>query len=281
MIRSEILETGEQARQRIRTGQWLGPTAGLAPGFVQANLVILPERWAQDFLRFCQLNPRPMPILEVLGPGNPHPQRVAHHADLRTDLPRYRVYREGKMVDEPTDLRHLWQPDWVAFLLGCSFTTEHQLVQQGVRVRHIEQGQNVPMYKTRWLCKPGGRFRGPLVVSMRPIARKHVARSYAVTSRFPLAHGAPVHWGDASRLGIKDLSAPDYGEPIKILDDEIPVFWACGVTPQAALAIVQPEIAVTHAPGHMFITNWKDTDIDGKTVDDVDQDAEDFSVWEL
>ena len=245
-------------RAAARSGRLTGPTAGLARGFVQANLVILPADWAFDFLLFCVRNPQACPLLEVTDPGSTEPRALAPGADLRTDLPRYAVYRRGEKTAEPYELTEIWQPDWVSFLLGCSFTFEQALLEAGLPVRHLEQGVNVPMYRTHRPCQPAGRFTGPLVVSMRPMTPEKALRAALITSRFPQAHGAPVHAGDPAALGIRDLSQPDYGQAVEIRPGEIPVFWACGVTPQAALRQARPPLAVTHAPGHMFVTDWRD-----------------------
>ncbi|SMC04654.1 Uncharacterized protein YcsI, UPF0317 family [Sulfobacillus thermosulfidooxidans DSM 9293] len=253
--------TSQEARGLIREGQWVGPTSGIALGYVQANLVILRKDIARDFYTFCQLNPRPMPLLDMTEPGDPIPRNVAKDADLRTDLPRYRVYRQGVLVDEPTDLRALWEDDFVAFVLGCSFTTEHQLLEHGVRLRHLEQGRNVPMFKTAMPCHASQSFHGPLVVSMRPIERTQVSLAEEITSHYPLAHGGPIHIGDPAVLGIADICHPDYGDAIELQDNEVPVFWACGVTPQAVIQEMAPDIAITHAPGHMFITDLRDDQI--------------------
>ncbi len=251
----------QEARGLIREGQWIGPTSGIALGNVQANLVILRKDMAADFHTFCQLNPRPLPLLDMTEPGDPVPRNVAKEADLRTDLPRYRVYRYGVLVDEPSDLHALWENDFVAFVLGCSFTTEQQLLEQGVRLRHLEQGRNVPMFKTAVACHPSHLFHGPLVVSMRPIERTQVALAEDITSHYPLAHGGPIHIGDPAILGIADICQPDYGDAIALQDNEVPVFWACGVTPQAVIQDMAPDIAITHAPGHMFITDVRDDQI--------------------
>ena len=247
---------GEAARLMIRAGAWRGPTAGLAPGFVQANLVVLPPGSAGDFRLFCERNPRPCPLLDVTAAGCPVPDpSLAANADLRTDLPRYRVYRDGRLAEEVEDLLDAWRPDFVAFLLGCSFTFEGALVAAGIPVRHLECGSNVPMYRTTVACRPAGALAGPLVVSMRPIPRRLVAQAVAITARFPHAHGAPVHAGDPAALGIQALDRPDYGDPVPIRGDEIPLFWACGVTAQAAAEAAGVPLMSTHAPGHMFITD--------------------------
>ncbi len=251
-------------RAEIRAGRWTRPTAGLVPGYVQANVVILPERYAPEFLRFCEQNPKPCPLLDVTDPGDPVPRRAAPEADLRTDLPRYRVYRDGRLVEERTDILDLWQPDLVGFLLGCSFTFEAALVRAGIPVRHLELGCNVPMYITNRPCVPAGPFSGPLVVSMRPIRKEDVARAVAITARYPFAHGAPVHVGDPAELGIRDLTRPDYGDPVPILADEVPVFWACGVTPQAVALKARLPLMITHAPGHMFLTDLREEKLMGR-----------------
>jgi len=240
----------------IRAGAWRGPTAGLAPGFVQANLVVLPAGSAGDFRIFCERNPRPCPLLDVTTAGCSVPDPgLAANADLRTDLPRYRIYRDGRLAEEVEDLLDAWQPDWVAFLLGCSFTFEGALLAAGIPVRHLECGSNVPMYRTTVACRPAGALAGPLVVSMRPIPRGLVAQAVAITARFPHAHGAPVHAGDPAGIGIEALDRPDYGDPVPIEPDEVPVFWACGVTAQAVAEAARIPLMITHAPGHMLVTD--------------------------
>jgi uncharacterized protein YcsI (UPF0317 family) len=245
-------------RAAIRAGQWDGPTAALAPGYAQANLVALPVADAFDFLRFCVANPRPCPVLEVGEPGSFEPVQTAPGADLRTDVPRYRVHRDGGLVDELTDVKDVWREDLVAFLIGCSFTFERALLAAGLPVRHIEQGINVPMYTTAVACRPAGRFAGPLVVSMRPMTPQQAIRATEITSRFTTAHGPPVQIGEPEALGIASLAAPQYGDPVEIRANEVPVFWACGVTPQAVAAASRPELMITHAPGHMFVTDVPD-----------------------
>jgi uncharacterized protein YcsI (UPF0317 family) len=242
-------------REAIRRGEWTRPTAGLASEFVQANLVVLPEADALDFLRFCVHNPLPCPVLEVTEPGSPEPVHTAPGADLRTDLPRYRVYRGGRLAAECADVVDEWREDLVAFLLGCSFTFERALLAEGLPVRHLEQRVNVPMYRTSIACRPAGRFSGPLVVSMRPMRPDQAIRATQVTARFVRAHGAPVHVGDPEAIGIAALDRPDYGDAVEVREGEVPVFWACGVTPQAAAAMSRPALMITHAPGHMFVTD--------------------------
>jgi uncharacterized protein YcsI (UPF0317 family) len=250
--------SGSELRALIRTGAFAGQTSGSALGYVQANLVVLPREQAFDFLLFCHRNPKPCPLLDVTEPGEPEPKACAPGADVRTDLPRYCVYRHGELSDEPTDIVSLWQKDWVAFLIGCSFTFENALLQTGVPLRHVEEGCNVPMYRTNIACKPAGIFAGPLVVSMRPMTPAQAIRAVQVCTRFPRAHGAPIHLGDPQALGIRDVSRPDFGDAVTFLPGEIPVFWACGVTPQAAIMQAKPAICVSHKPGHMFVTDWRE-----------------------
>lgn len=251
-------ETPQQVRSLIRQGAWRGPTAGLAPGHVQANLVVLPRELAYDFLLFAQRNPKPCPVIEVTDTGSPEPKLTAPGADLRTDIPRYRIYRNGRLAEEVTDLEAVWTGDLVAFLLGCSFSFETALREAGVPVRHIEEGKNVSMFITSVPCVPAGAFAGPLVVSMRPIPAPLVSKAVQVSGRFPAVHGAPVHVGDPGAIGIRDLGRPDFGDAVTIRPGEIPVFWACGVTPQAVAMQAKPPLMITHAPGHMFVTDLKD-----------------------
>jgi uncharacterized protein YcsI (UPF0317 family) len=254
----DLGQSPKEIRQSIRQGRYRGGTAGLAPGHVQANLVVLPRAQAYDFLVFCQRNPRPCPLIEVTDPGNPEPSGVAPGADLRTDVPKYRIYREGRLEAEVSDITGQWREDFVAFLLGCSFTFESALLGSGVPVRHLEEGRIVPMYRTSIACRPAGIFSGPMVVSMRPIPRPLIARAVTVTARYPMAHGAPVHVGQPGQIGIADVQKPDWGDPPTLLEGEEPVFWACGVTPQAVALQARPPLAITHAPGHMFITDLPD-----------------------
>lgn len=249
-----------ELRARFRRGELARPTAGLAPGFVQANLVVLPRELAFDFLLFTQRNPKPCPLLEVVEAGSAEPRLMAPGADLRTDLPLYRVYRDGALVEEPTDLAGFWSGDLVSFLIGCSFTFESALVEAGLPVRHIEQRTNVPMYITSLATVPAGAFHGPMVVSMRPIPAGQVVRAVQVTSRFPAVHGAPIHIGDPAAIGIRDIGKPDLGDPVEIRAGEVPVFWACGVTPQAVAGASKPRLMLTHAPGHMFVTDRRDAE---------------------
>jgi uncharacterized protein YcsI (UPF0317 family) len=250
---------GAQERLRIRSGDFSGPTAGRAAGNVQANLVILPRALAHDFLRFAQANPKPCPVLAVSEPGDPRLPSLGEDLDIRTDLPKYRVWRDGELVGEPFDVRHEWRDDLVGFALGCSFSFEHALVEEGIELRHMTCGSNVPMYRTNIPCTPAGRFAGPLVVSMRPLAPADAIRAIQITSRFPSVHGAPVHIGLPEAIGIADLAKPDYGDSVPIRSGELPVFWACGVTPQAVIAEAKPDFCITHAPGSMLITDLLNT----------------------
>jgi uncharacterized protein YcsI (UPF0317 family) len=255
--------SGAEIRRLASTGAWTGPTAGLAMGYVQANLVIVPRSLAFDFLLFCQRNPKPCPVLDVTEAGSPEPAVVAPGADLRTDLPRYRVYRHGELVEEPDNLRGHWRDDFVGFLTGCSFTFEQALQEAGVPLRHVEAGCNVPMFRTNITCRPEGVFRGPMVVSMRPMAADQAIRAVQVCSRFPRAHGAPIHIGDPARIGIRDIAKPDFGDPVDVRPGDVPVFWACGVTPQSVAMEAGLPLLITHKPGHMFVTDWRDTDLEG------------------
>jgi uncharacterized protein YcsI (UPF0317 family) len=248
--------TPTEARSRFRSGL-SAPTAGVAAGHTQANLISVPADWAYDMLLFCARNPKACPVLDVTDAGS-WTTPLAAGADLRTDLPRYRVWEHGELVEEPTDVVDRWRGDLVSFLIGCSFTFEWALTGAGVPMRHIEQGRNVSMYVTERECRPAGRLHGPLVVSMRPIPPRHVAAAIRESSLLPAVHGGPVHCGEPSVLGIEDLSCPDFGDPVVAEPDDIPVFWACGVTPQAAVMASRPPFAITHAPGRMFLTDTRD-----------------------
>ena len=251
----DFFQTPTELRAACRSGAYDGPTSGHARGFVQANMVILPAADAVDFTEFCRRNPKPCPVLEILGPGDPEPKSSAPGADIRSDLSRYRLFRDGKPAGEATNVSDLWRDDLVTFLLGCSFTAEEALMAAGLEPRHIAETGIVPMYRTTRAAAPAGRFRGPVVVSMRPYAPADARRAAEITERYPMAHGGPLQIGDPDALGIADINAPEYGAPVTILDGELPVFWACGVTPQAALANARPEIAITHAPGYMFVSD--------------------------
>ena len=246
--------TAGEARRAVRTGGWTGPTSGLAQAHAQANLVALPRDYAFDFLVFCQRNPRPCPLLEVVDAGRVEPE-CAGGGDLRTDFPRYRVFRDGALAGEVDDATTLWRDDLVSFLIGCSFSFEALLLAAGLEVRHLTERRNVPMYRTNHPTHPAGQFRGPLVVSMRPFRPADVPRAVEITARLPQVHGAPVHVGDPAALGIADLSRTDYGDAVTVHEGEVPVFWGCGVTPQEAVLAARLPFAITHAPGHMMVTD--------------------------
>ncbi|MCY1165802.1 MAG: putative hydro-lyase [Pseudomonadota bacterium] len=251
---NKIFETPSELRLASRSGKFTQPTAGHAPGYIQANLMIVPQAQAFDFLLFCQRNPKPCPLVEVLEPGQLEPA-CAPGANLATDIPGYRVYRDGEFVEELDDISALWQKDFVTFLIGCSFSFESAVMQEGVPLRHVAQGRNVAMYRTNLACTPSGPFQGDMVVSMRPVKSCDVAKVVEISGRFALAHGAPLHVGNAAEIGIKNLSKPDYGDAVDILPDEVPVFWACGVTPQWIAQSSRLSLCITHAPGKMFVTD--------------------------
>lgn len=246
-------------RLAARAGVLDGPTSGLAHGFVQGNLAILPAEDASDFLRFCQANPKPCPVIGVSEPGSPFVPALGADLDLRTDVPRYRLWRDGEMVDEPKDVSSYWRGDLVAFVLGCSHSFEEALIEGGLSVRHIELDCTVPMFRTSIACAPAGRFAGPMVVSMRPFTPADAIRAVQITTRFPAVHGAPVHIGLPHLIGIADVMRPDFGDAVPIHDDELPVFWACGVTPQAVIRAAKPAFAITHAPGRMIVTDVRNS----------------------
>jgi len=249
------IEDPAHVRSVIRQGLWSSHTSGLAGDHVQGNIVILPDVLAADFLRFCQRNPKPCPVLAVSEPGQVSLPSLGPDIDIRSDVPLYRVWRHGELTDEVTDIAALWRPDLVTFVLGCSFSFEHALQQAGIRLRHVDEGKNVAMYRTNVETVPAGPFSGAMVVSMRPMRAADVIRAVQVTSRFPGVHGAPVHIGDPAQIGIQDLGRPDYGDAVSLALGEIPVFWACGVTPQAAILSAQPAFCITHAPGAMLVTS--------------------------
>jgi uncharacterized protein YcsI (UPF0317 family) len=247
--------SGRDVRLAARAGRLDSHTSGLATAHVQGNLVILPGDVADEFLRYCQRNPKPCPVLAVSEPGDPRLPSLAADLDIRSDVPRYRVWRDGVLVDEPGDIAALWRDDLVSFVLGCSFSFEQALRDEGLALRHVDEGKNVAMFRTSIPTVPAGPFSGPLVVTMRPLRAAAAIRAIQITSRFPDVHGAPVHLGDPALIGIGDLARPDYGDAVNVFPDELPVFWACGVTPQAALAQARPEFCITHAPGAMLVTD--------------------------
>ena len=233
----------------------------MAPAFVQGNLCILPSDYATDFADFCHRNPKPCPLIGMSAVGDPHLPNLGADLDIRTDLPCYRVYHDGRLVDEPTDISAYWRDDLVSFVLGCSFSFEQPLIEDGIRLRHVERGDNVAMYKTNIDTVAAGPFRGKMVVSMRPLYPSEAIRAIEITSRFPNVHGAPIHMGFPQQIGITDLEDPFAGDPPKITDGEIPVFWACGVTPQVAVEAARPRLCITHKPGSMIITDLKNQDL--------------------
>lgn len=246
----------QQARQIFRSGT-VAHTSGYSRGYAQANLITLPQEQAFDFLLFAQRNPKPCPLLGVLEAGQVSSELLAD-GDIRSDIPLYRVYRNGQLDREVPDVRDVWRDDLVSFIIGCSFTFETALLDNDVPVEHIAQGKNVPMYRTNIPTNPAGVFSGPMVVSMRPIPAAQVADAVRITSRYPAVHGAPVHVGDPAAIGIQDLNNPDFGEAVDIPAGTIPVFWGCGVTPQSVVMESKPEFAICHAPGHMLITDARD-----------------------
>jgi uncharacterized protein YcsI (UPF0317 family) len=247
-------------RHNIRSGKHSGNTSGFAPGFVQCNIVILPADQANDFLRFCQLNPKPCPLIAAGEPGNPTIPPLGD-IDIRTDVPSYRVFRDGKLTEELPDITELWRDDLVSFALGCSFSFEEALLADGLEVRNVSEGVNVPMYRTNIDCTSAGPFAGNMVVSMRPFKAAAAIRAVQICTRFPSVHGAPVHLGDPGLIGINDLALPDYGDAVSMNDDELPVFWACGVTPQVALEAARPPFAITHSPGCMLVTDLRNSQL--------------------
>ena len=249
-----------ELRRLIRAGEWKQTTTGLVPGFVQANLVMLPKEQAFHFLLFCVRNPKPCPILDVLEPGQFEPS-IARGADLRTDLPKYRIYEKGELRKEVEEVKDFFHEGMVSFLLGCSFSFESAMLASGLPIRNIEEGKNVSMYVTSRRCVSAGPFSSPLVVSMRPLTPQQAVRAIQVTTRFHLTHGAPVHFGAPEEIGIKNLNRPEFGDPVTLRQGEIPVFWACGVTSALAATSARLPLVITHAPGHMFVSDLKDEDL--------------------
>jgi uncharacterized protein YcsI (UPF0317 family) len=246
-----------EVRRAIRERRHTGHTAGLARGYVQGNVCILPREYAADFRLFCERNPKPCPLLAMSEPGDPRLPSLGDDLDIRTDVPAYRIFREGRLEKETANILELWRDDLVSFVLGCSFSFEEALMDAGLRLRYVEQGRNVPMYRTSIDTAPAGRFRGKLVVSMRPFKPADAIRAIEITSRYPRVHGSPVHLGDPTMIGIADLKKPWAGDPTEVRDDELPLFWACGITPQSVLLEARPSLCITHAPGHMLVTDLK------------------------
>ncbi|SPD91530.1 hypothetical protein LES9216_00657 [Leuconostoc suionicum] len=253
--------TPTEFRKKVRDNEYQKPTAGMCPGYAQTNLIVLPWEDAYDFLLFAQRNPKPIPILEVTEVGSRELQTLGNDIDVATDFPKYRIYRNGKMVDEYLSVVDFWREDLVSFLIGCSFSFEDLLVDAGIEIRHITEKANVPMFNTNIPLKQAGKFSGNMVVSMRPIKSSQIATAVNVTNRLPGVHGAPIQIGNPAEIGIYDLTDPDYGDAVTINENEIPVFWACGVTPQAAVMASKPKFAITHSPGHMLITNISNKDL--------------------
>ncbi len=254
-VTTAIYAAPGELRAAIRAGRFRGQTSGQAPGFVQGNLAILPRDLAGDFLRFCQLNPKPCPVIGLGEAGDPALPRLGRDIDIRADVPGYCVFKDGELAAEVEDLRALWRGDLVTFVLGCSFSFEQALIEAGIRLRHIDEGKNVAMYRTSIPNVPAGPFAGTLVVSMRPLTPANAIRAIQITSRFPNVHGAPVHFGDPAAIGIADIARPDWGDAVAIAPGEVPVFWACGVTPQAAIRAARPPLSITHRPGCMLVTD--------------------------
>lgn len=249
-----------QVRQLIRAGEIDFPTAGMCRGYAQANLVILPGEYADDFEEYTRKNPFPCPVLEVVR-GTPETHAMGEGGNIVTDIPRYRIYEKGIFTKELMDVSSYWKTGYVGFLIGCSFSFEEALMAAGIPVRHIEMGRNVPMYKTNIPTIKAGPFEGPMVCSMRPMTREQARVAYEITEKMPNVHGAPVQIGNPEELGIVDVGKPDYGDPVEIREGEVPVFWPCGVTPQAAVEHAKPSLVITHAPGHMFITDVRNHEL--------------------
>src|ERR1700739_3989743 len=253
-------KTGRGARLMIRRGGFTAPTSGLAPGYVQGNLAILPNALASDFLRFCQLNPKPCPLLAASAPGDPRLPALGEDLDIRTDLGRYKVWRDGEVGADPADIKRWWRDDLVSFAIGCSFSFEEALLDAGIELRHMTCDCTVPMYRTSVETNAAGPVHGALVVSMGPMKPADAIRAVQITTRFPSVHGAPVHLGKPEMIGIKDIGKPDWGDAVPVHDDEIPVFWACGVTPQSVIMAVKPDFCITHYPGAMLVTDRRNTE---------------------
>ena len=247
--------TLSEVRAEIRAGAYTSHTAGLGRGHLQANLAIMPEEYALDFMRSCQRNPKPCPLTGVSDTGNPAMFTMGDDIDIRTDVPAYNIYRDGRLDRDATDIADIWRDDFVVFAIGCSFTFEHALITAGIDLWHIGNDKTVPMFRSNIDTVPAGPFSGKMVVSMRSVPEDRVEEVIEISRRFPLAHGAPVHFGDPANIGIGDISTPDWGDPAPVGAGEVPVFWACGVTPQVAIEAARLPICITHKPGHMLITD--------------------------
>lgn len=259
--RSLLYSEPAALRAAIRAGKFSAHTSGQCPGYAQANLAVLPKEYASEFLRFCQLNPKPCPILGISDPGDPRIPALGPDVDASTDLGGYYVFRNGEMVEEAANLKAVWRADMVAFAIGCSFSFEEALAEGGIPLRHFERGCNVAMYRTNIATQGAGRFGGPTVVSMRPMSPANAIRAIQITSRFPNVHGAPIHFGDPAAIGIKDIATPDFGDAVEIREGEVPVFWACGVTPQSAIRAAKPPLSFTHKPGCMLVTDLRNSQL--------------------
>lgn len=250
-----------EVRKLIRSGKIKSQTSGMCHGYAQANLVVLPKEYAYDFLLFTQRNPKSCPVLEVTNVGSRMLKHIAKNADIATDIPKYRIYENGNLLKECSDVSEYWRDDFVSFLIGCSFSFESELLEAGISVRHIEENKNVPMFITNIDCIEAGAFHGKMVVSMRPMTGQEAIKAISITSQMPRVHGTPIHFGNTEKIGIKDINKPDFGDAVTIKDGEIPVFWCCGVTPQSAVMTAKPSFAITHSPGHMLITDIKNASL--------------------
>ena len=250
-----------EVRKLISEGKITGQTSGMCLGYAQANLVIVPKDIAYDFLLFTQRNPKSCPLLEVGDVGDKFLKYLGKDINIAKDIPKYRIYKKGELIGEYTDIEKFWREDFVSFLIGCSFSFESELLEADIPVRHIEEGCNVPMFKTNINCNEAGIFKGKMVVSMRPIPKDKVVKLVLVSGRMPKVHGAPIHIGSPEDIGIKNINKPDFGDKVTIKEGEVPVFWPCGVTPQSVIMNVKPEIVITHSPGHMLITDIKNVNL--------------------
>jgi uncharacterized protein YcsI (UPF0317 family) len=250
-----------ELRQQIRSGQHRGNTSGFCNGYVQCNLVILPADSAADFLAFCEANPKPCPLIAKSEPGNFSIPALGDDLDIRTDIPGYKIFEHGEVVDQVSDIKAYWRDDLVAFLLGCSFSFEEALIADGLEVRNVTDAVNVPMYRTNIDCTPAGPFSGKMVVSMRPFEPQQALRAAEICKRFPSVHGEPIHYANPGDIGIADINHPDFGDAVTIKAGEQPLFWACGVTPQVALEQAKLPFCITHSPGCMLVTDLKNSDL--------------------